>query len=110
MMMACSLLSYVDRQILAVLSPMILADLKLNAEKYAEIVSAFSVAYMLGNPMWGAILDRIGLRRGMALAVNRHAQIALAGEPRRQPAHRRAHLQPRPRRARSDAARGADRP
>ncbi len=69
MMLGCSLLSYMDRQILAVLSPMILADLKLNAEKYAEIVSAFSVAYMLGNPMWGAILDRIGLRRGMTLAV-----------------------------------------
>src|SRR5271155_4543684 len=69
MMLACSLLSYMDRQILAVLSPMILADLKLNAEKYGEIVSAFSFAYMLGNPMWGAILDRIGLRRGMTLAV-----------------------------------------
>jgi MFS transporter, ACS family, hexuronate transporter len=24
---------------------------------------------MLGNPIWGAILDRIGLRRGMAIAV-----------------------------------------
>jgi MFS transporter, ACS family, hexuronate transporter len=42
MMLACSLLSYMDRQILAVLSPTILADLKLNAQKYAEIVSAFS--------------------------------------------------------------------
>jgi ACS family hexuronate transporter-like MFS transporter len=69
MMLACSLLSYMDRQILAVLSPMILADLKLNAEKYGEIVRAFSFAYMLGNPMWGAILDRIGLRRGMTIAV-----------------------------------------
>jgi MFS transporter, ACS family, hexuronate transporter len=69
MMLACSLLSYMDRQILAVLSPMILADLKLNAEKYGEIVSAFSYAYMAGNPMWGAILDRLGLRRGMTLAV-----------------------------------------
>src|SRR5271167_2922361 len=48
MMLACSLLSYMDRQILAVLSPMILADLKLNAEKYGEIVRAFSFAYMLG--------------------------------------------------------------
>ena len=69
MMLVCSLLSYMDRQILTVLSPMILADLKLNVEKYGEIVRAFSVAYMLGNPMWGAILDRIGLRRGMTLAV-----------------------------------------
>src|SRR5580692_8321727 len=69
MMSVCSLLSYMDRQILTVLSPMILAELKLNVEKYGEIVSAFSVAYMLGSPVWGAILDRVGLRRGMALAV-----------------------------------------
>jgi MFS transporter, ACS family, hexuronate transporter len=70
MMFACSLLSYMDRQILAVLSPMILADLKLNAERYSEILSAFSVAYMIGNPAWGALLDRIGLRRGMTFAVS----------------------------------------
>ena len=69
MMLACSLLSYMDRQILAVLSPMILDELKLNAQRYGEIVSAFSIAYMLGNPVWGAILDRVGLRRGMVLAV-----------------------------------------
>jgi len=69
MMLACSLLSYMDRQTLAVLSPMILTDLKLNAQKYAEIISSFSYAYMLGNPTWGVILDRVGLRRGMTLAV-----------------------------------------
>jgi ACS family hexuronate transporter-like MFS transporter len=69
MMLGCSLLSYIDRQTLAVLSPMILADLKLNAEKYSEIISAFSLAYMVANPLWGSILDRIGLRRGMTLAV-----------------------------------------
>ena len=53
LMLGCSLLSYMDRQILAVLSPMILVDLKLSAERYAEILSAFSVAYMIGNPVWG---------------------------------------------------------
>jgi MFS transporter, ACS family, hexuronate transporter len=69
LMLACSFLSYVDRQILAVLSPMILPDLRLNAQRYGEIVSSFSVAYMVGNPAWGAILDRIGLRRAMTIAV-----------------------------------------
>jgi len=68
-MFACSLLSYMDRQILAVLSPMILTDLNLNAQRYSEILSAFSWAYTLGNPVWGVILDRIGLRRGMTFAV-----------------------------------------
>lgn len=69
MMTACSFLSYLDRQVLAVLSPTILAELNLDARSYSEIISAFSVAYMLGNPVWGAILDRVGLRRGMTLAV-----------------------------------------
>ncbi len=69
MMLGCSLLSYIDRQTLAVLSPMILSDLKLSAQRYSEIISAFSIAYMIGNPVWGSILDRIGLRRGMMLAV-----------------------------------------
>jgi ACS family hexuronate transporter-like MFS transporter len=68
-MMACSLLSYIDRQILAVLSPLILADTHMNTQTYGEIVSAFSIAYTVANPLWGAILDRIGVRMGMVLAV-----------------------------------------
>ena len=69
MMMACSLLSYMDRQVLAVLSPMILGQLQLDTHRYSQIISAFSLAYMLANPIWGAILDRIGLRLGMTVAV-----------------------------------------
>jgi MFS transporter, ACS family, hexuronate transporter len=68
-MMLCSWLSYVDRQILAVLSPTILKDTNLNAQSYGEIVSAFSIAYMLANPIWGAVLDYVGLRIGMIAAV-----------------------------------------
>lgn len=68
-MLLCSLLSYLDRQTLAILSPMMLADLKWNAETYSQVISAFSIAYMLGNPIWGAVLDRIGVRRGMTYSV-----------------------------------------
>ncbi|HEV2200337.1 MAG TPA: MFS transporter [Bryobacteraceae bacterium] len=68
-MMLCSWLSYVDRQILAVLSPTILRDVHLSAQSYGEIVSAFSIAYMIANPIWGAVLDYIGLRLGMIAAV-----------------------------------------
>jgi MFS transporter, ACS family, hexuronate transporter len=67
--MLSSWLSYVDRQVLAVLSPMILRDTGLSVEAYADAVSAFSFAYMIANPLWGSILDRIGLRTGMLLAV-----------------------------------------
>ncbi len=65
----CSWLSYVDRQTLAVLSPVILQDTHLNVQAYANAVSAFSFAYMIFNFVWGSILDRIGLRIGMLMAV-----------------------------------------
>src|SRR5262249_1722593 len=68
-MMLCSWLLSVARQILAVLSPMILADTGLTAQKYGEVVSAFSIAYMVANPVWGSLLDYVGLRAGMAVAV-----------------------------------------
>jgi MFS transporter, ACS family, hexuronate transporter len=68
-MMVCSWLSYVDRQILATLSVVILADTGLNTERYTEVVSAFSIAYMIGNPLWGSLLDYVGLRTGMLAAV-----------------------------------------
>jgi len=68
-MMLVSVISYIDRNTLALLAPTILHDTGLNAEQYGFIISAFSVAYMLGNPVWGVILDRIGVRRGMTLAV-----------------------------------------
>lgn len=68
-MMGCSFLSYLDRQMLAVLSPMILRDTNLSTTAYATIISFFSIAYMLGNPVWGVVLDRIGLRRGMSFSV-----------------------------------------
>ena len=68
-MMACSLLSYMDRLTLGVLYPTIFTKLNLSVQQYGWIVFSFNLAYMLTNPAWGAILDRVGLRRGMALAV-----------------------------------------
>ena len=65
----CSWLAFVDRQILAVLSPTILADTGLTAETYAQAFALFNLAYMIANPVWGSILDRIGLRIGMIIAV-----------------------------------------
>jgi MFS transporter, ACS family, hexuronate transporter len=69
LMLACAFLGSVDRYMLAVFSPMILSDLHLNAQQYGEILGSFSVAYILGNPAWGAILDRFGLPWVMALSV-----------------------------------------
>jgi ACS family hexuronate transporter-like MFS transporter len=69
-MLAVSLISYIDRNTLAILAPTILRETGLSAEQYGFIISAFSIAYMLSNPIWGRILDRTGLRRGMTAAVS----------------------------------------
>src|ERR1043165_3421668 len=68
-MLLVSLISYIDRTTLALLAPTILQETGLNAQQYGYIISAFSVAYMLSNPVWGVILDRVGLLRGMTTAV-----------------------------------------
>lgn len=68
-MMLANLLSYLDRNVLAVLSPTILHDTGLTAEEYAQALSAFSIFYMIGNPLWGSFLDYIGLRKGMIGAM-----------------------------------------
>jgi MFS family permease len=55
------LLSYVDRSVLAILSPTILADLHLSATQYGYAILVFSLCYMLANPLWGLWMDRAGL-------------------------------------------------
>ena len=68
-MLLVSLISYIDRNTLALLAPTILRETGLSATEYGLVITAFSVAYMIGNPVWGRALDRIGLRLGMTLAV-----------------------------------------
>jgi MFS transporter, ACS family, hexuronate transporter len=67
--MLCSLLSYIDRQVLAVLSPTILQETGMTASDYGWVVASFSIFYTIGNPLLGAMLDYIGLRKGMLIAV-----------------------------------------
>jgi len=69
-MLLVSLISYIDRNALALLAPTILKETHLSAEQYGWVISAFSIAYMIGNPVWGRALDRMGLRFGMIAAVS----------------------------------------
>ncbi|MGE5244523.1 MAG: MFS transporter [Betaproteobacteria bacterium] len=68
-MMLGTLLSYVDRSALALLSPMFLSATRMTAQDYSWCISAFSFAYMFSALGWGSILDRIGLRLGMTLSL-----------------------------------------
>src|SRR3954463_3235072 len=68
-MALCSWLSFVDRQVLTILAPTIIRDTGLTPQNFTDAASFFFLAYTLGNPVWGSILDFVGLRAGMLLAV-----------------------------------------
>jgi ACS family hexuronate transporter-like MFS transporter len=68
-MALCSWLSFVDRQVLTILSPTIIRDTGLTNQNFTDAASFFFLAYTLGNPLWGSVLDFIGLRAGMLLGV-----------------------------------------
>jgi ACS family hexuronate transporter-like MFS transporter len=68
-MALCSWLSFVDRQVLNILAPTIIKDTGLTNADFTNATSFFFLTYTLGNPVWGSVLDRVGLRVGMLLAV-----------------------------------------
>jgi sugar phosphate permease len=68
-MALCSWLSFVDRQVLRALAPTILEDTGLDAGQFAVVNSYFFVAYTVANPLWGTILDYVGLRVRMLMGV-----------------------------------------
>jgi ACS family hexuronate transporter-like MFS transporter len=68
-MALCSWLSFVDRGVLGVLAPTILADTGMSAQDLGWVIFFFFIVYTFGNPLWGMLIDYLGLRRAMLLAV-----------------------------------------
>lgn len=62
-------LSFVDRQVLAALAPLLKDEFHLSNEGYGYIVSAFSLAYAMFAPVAGLLIDRVGLNRGITAVV-----------------------------------------
>jgi ACS family hexuronate transporter-like MFS transporter len=76
LLLASTTLNYVDRQVLSVLAPTIRDEFALSNSQYAAILNAFMVTYAVAMPLMGALLDRLGVARGLTLAV---AAWSLAG-------------------------------
>jgi ACS family hexuronate transporter-like MFS transporter len=62
-------ISYVDRQTLSVLAPTVTKVLAIGDAAYGWLGSAFSVAYLVGGPFAGALVDRLGARRSLPGAI-----------------------------------------
>lgn len=61
--------SYVDRQTLSAIAPSVTKTLHIDNTQYGWLLSAFSMAYLVGAPLAGIVVDRLGARRGFAVAV-----------------------------------------
>jgi ACS family hexuronate transporter-like MFS transporter len=61
--------SYIDRQTLSVIAPAVQSSLGIDDVAYGWLVSAFSIAYLVGAPIAGRVIDRVGARRGLLFAV-----------------------------------------
>jgi MFS transporter, ACS family, hexuronate transporter len=61
--------SYVDRQTLSVLAPSVCAALGISDSRYGWLASAFSIAYLVGAPLAGRMIDRVGAPRGLLFSV-----------------------------------------
>jgi ACS family hexuronate transporter-like MFS transporter len=62
-------INYIDRQVVSVLAPTLRAEFSLSNAQYAMILNAFLGVYAIAYPFAGWVLDRLGISRGLSLAV-----------------------------------------
>jgi ACS family hexuronate transporter-like MFS transporter len=67
--MAAMAISFFDRQTFSVLAPRITSELHISNASYGWLGSAFAWAYLLGSPIAGRIVDRVGARRALVVSI-----------------------------------------
>jgi ACS family hexuronate transporter-like MFS transporter len=69
LLFASTVINYIDRQTLSLLSPYLKLEYHWTNSDYANIAIAFRVAYSIGQTVFGRTIDRVGTRRGLTLTV-----------------------------------------
>jgi ACS family hexuronate transporter-like MFS transporter len=62
-------LCFLDRQVLSVLAPQIIAEFGMSNTSYSRVVFAFVLSYTIMLVLGGRVMDRLGTRRGLGIAV-----------------------------------------
>jgi MFS transporter, ACS family, hexuronate transporter len=62
-------INYIDRQVIGILKPTLQQEFGWSEIDYADIVFSFQLAYAIGLLLAGGLVDRIGARRGFAIAI-----------------------------------------
>ena len=68
-MLTVTVINFIDRQTVSILAPVLRAMLHLTNEQYGRIVAAFQFGMMTGEFPMGWLMDRWGVRFGLAGAV-----------------------------------------
>ncbi|MEP6915655.1 MAG: MFS transporter [Acidobacteriota bacterium] len=63
-------INFIDRQVVSVLAPTLRAEFHLSNSDYANILNAFLATYAVAYAFAGWGLDRLGVGRGLTLAVS----------------------------------------
>ena len=66
---AATTINYVDRQVLGILAPTLTRELGWSETDYGAMTSWFSFAYAIGFLGAGRLMDRIGVKKGYAIAI-----------------------------------------
>lgn len=69
MLFLAATINYVDRQVIGLLKPTLQQQYTWTEVDYANIVFAFQLAYAIGYGFAGRLIDRLGTKRGFALAL-----------------------------------------
>jgi ACS family hexuronate transporter-like MFS transporter len=78
LLFASTTINYIDRQTLSVLAPYLKRDFAWSNSDFALIVIAFRAAYTIFQLLSGRLVDRLGTRRGLSLAVAWYSVVAMA--------------------------------
>ena len=76
-------INYVDRQVIGILKPTLQGQFGWSEVDYGDIVFAFQLAYGIGLLIAGGIVDRLGPRKGFAVAIVIWSLAAMAHAGRR---------------------------
>lgn len=69
LLFAATTVNYMDRQAIALLKPLLAEEFGWSQIDYANIVVAFQTLYAVGYLVAGRLMDRVGVKVGLALAV-----------------------------------------
>src|SRR5580704_9639950 len=78
LLFASTVINYIDRQTLSLLSPYLKQFYHWTNSDYANLLIGFRVAYSIGQTVCGRLMDRVGTRRGLTLSVLWYSIVSMA--------------------------------